>query len=171
MTVILLRAEIEAGSVNQSLTSGNVWTVHVKKGTVIIQQADTLGGVRLFASTDLLTDALDLCTSGKERNNVHRPGGTESHGMQCYENLVHYLSCGILLAGLVHLVHHKKVQASYGRHMAPSSARTVPARLAWFLQEMPALLVPVLFLQFSHHSSHTGKHLILKTFCLHYFQR
>ncbi|XP_037540888.1 3-oxo-5-alpha-steroid 4-dehydrogenase 2b [Nematolebias whitei] len=91
--------------------------------------------------------------------------------MQCYENLVHYLSCGILLAGLVHLVHHKKVQASYGRHMAPSSARTVPARLAWFLQEMPALLIPVLFLQFSHQSSHTGKHLILKTFCLHYFQR
>lgn len=102
---------------------------------------------------------------------MHHPGGTDSYGMQCYENLVHYLSCGILLAGLVHLVHHQKAQASYGRHMVPSSARTVPARLAWFLQGMPALLIPVLFLQFSHKSSHTGKHLILKTFCLNYFSK
>lgn len=168
---VLLRVEIEGGLVNQSHTYGNICTVHVKKRTVIIQQADTLGGVGLFASTDLLTDTFDLCTSGKECNDVHHPGGTESYGMQCYENLVQCLSCGLLLAGVVHLVHHKKVQASYGRHMASSSARTVPARLAWFLQEMPALLIPVLFLQFSHQSSHTGKQLILKTFCLHYFQR
>ncbi|XP_017292187.1 3-oxo-5-alpha-steroid 4-dehydrogenase 2 [Kryptolebias marmoratus] len=92
--------------------------------------------------------------------------------MQCYGNLVDYLSCGILLAGLGHLVLHRTAQASYGRHMAASpSGRTMPARLAWFLQEMPALVVPLLLLQFSHDSSAVGRLLVLKTFCLHYFQR
>ncbi|XP_021178393.2 3-oxo-5-alpha-steroid 4-dehydrogenase 2b [Fundulus heteroclitus] len=92
--------------------------------------------------------------------------------MQCYENVVSYLSYGMLLAGLAHLVYHREAQASYGRHMKRSSpARTVPARVAWFLQEMPALLMPLLLMQLSHRYSAMGRALLLKTFCLHYFQR
>ncbi|XP_015248693.1 PREDICTED: 3-oxo-5-alpha-steroid 4-dehydrogenase 2 [Cyprinodon variegatus] len=92
--------------------------------------------------------------------------------MQCYENVVNYLSCGMLLAGLLHLINHRKAQAAYGRHMKLSSpARMVPARLAWFLQEMPALLMPLLLIQLSHQYSSMGRALLLKTFCLHYFQR
>ncbi|KAM6916175.1 3-oxo-5-alpha-steroid 4-dehydrogenase 2b isoform 3-T3 [Xenentodon cancila] len=92
--------------------------------------------------------------------------------MHCYENVVNYLSCGMILTGLGHLIYHKKAQTSYGRHMTLSSeARTVPARLAWFLQEMPALLMPLLLMLPLHTSSSLGKHLLLRTFCLHYFQR
>ncbi|KAM4591011.1 3-oxo-5-alpha-steroid 4-dehydrogenase 2b [Odontesthes bonariensis] len=92
--------------------------------------------------------------------------------MYCHENVVNYLSCGIILAGLGHLVHHKKAQTSYGRHMTLCPpAKMVPARLAWFLQEMPALLVPLLLMLLSHKSSSVGKYLLLTTFCLHYFQR
>ncbi|XP_008303439.1 3-oxo-5-alpha-steroid 4-dehydrogenase 2b [Stegastes partitus] len=92
--------------------------------------------------------------------------------MHCYENLINYLSCGIILAGLGHLVHHKKAQTSYGRHMGPSPpARTVPARLAWFLQEMPALLIPLFLMFTSHKSSSMGKFLLIGTFCVHYFHR
>lgn len=92
--------------------------------------------------------------------------------MHCYGHLVNYASCGMILAGLGHLVYHNKTQASYGRHMRLSPLpRTVPARLAWFLQEMPALLIPLLLTLTSHKSSSTGRQLLLGTFCLHYIQR
>uniref|UniRef100_A0A8C6NXG8 3-oxo-5-alpha-steroid 4-dehydrogenase n=1 Tax=Nothobranchius furzeri TaxID=105023 RepID=A0A8C6NXG8_NOTFU len=83
-----------------------------------------------------------------------------------------YLSWGLILVGLAHLVHHKKAQAAYGRHIILSPlVRTVPARLAWFLQEMPAFLIPLLLMQLPHKPSTMGKYLLLKTFFLHYFQR
>lgn len=92
--------------------------------------------------------------------------------MHCYGDLVYYLSCGMILTGLWHLVHHRKTQASYGRHMGRSSpARTVPARLAWFFQELPALLIPLVLTLTLHKSSGIGKYLLLGTFCMHYFQR
>ncbi|XP_022046986.2 3-oxo-5-alpha-steroid 4-dehydrogenase 2b [Acanthochromis polyacanthus] len=92
--------------------------------------------------------------------------------MHCYENLINYLSCGMILTGLGHLVLHKTAQTSYGRHMGPSPpARMVPARLGWFLQEMPALLIPLFLIFTAHNSSSMGKYLLLGTFCLHYFQR
>ncbi|XP_070697320.1 3-oxo-5-alpha-steroid 4-dehydrogenase 2b [Pempheris klunzingeri] len=92
--------------------------------------------------------------------------------MHCHGDLVNCLSCGMILTGLWHLVHHRKTQTSYGRHMGPSPpGRAVPARLAWFLQEMPALLVPLLLMLTSHEASSLGKHVLLGTFCMHYFQR
>ncbi|XP_076599731.1 3-oxo-5-alpha-steroid 4-dehydrogenase 2b [Chaetodon auriga] len=92
--------------------------------------------------------------------------------MHCYGDLVNYLSCGMILTGLGHLVHHRKTQPAYGRHMGLSPLpRTIPARLAWFLQEMPALLIPLLLLFTSHKPSSMGKYLLLGTFCMHYIQR
>ncbi|XP_073338601.1 3-oxo-5-alpha-steroid 4-dehydrogenase 2b [Pagrus major] len=92
--------------------------------------------------------------------------------MHCYGDLVSYLSCGMIVTALGHLVHHRKTQPSYGRHMGPSPpARMVPARVAWFLQEMPALLIPVFLLLTSHKASSMGTYLLLGTFCMHYFQR
>ncbi|XP_010728179.3 3-oxo-5-alpha-steroid 4-dehydrogenase 2b [Larimichthys crocea] len=92
--------------------------------------------------------------------------------MHCYGDLVNYLCCGMILAGLGHIVHHRKTQPSYGRHMELSlAARMIPARLAWFIQEMPALLVPLLLTLTSHKPSSMGKYLLLGTFCIHYFQR
>lgn len=92
--------------------------------------------------------------------------------MQCYGDLVNCLSGGILLIGLWHLVHHKKAQTTYGRYIELSpSSRLVPARLAWFLQEIPAFLVPLLLMLSSDKSCTTGKHLLLGTFGMHYFHR
>ncbi|XP_063348321.1 3-oxo-5-alpha-steroid 4-dehydrogenase 2-like [Pelmatolapia mariae] len=92
--------------------------------------------------------------------------------MHCHQDLVSFLSCGLILAGVWHLVYHKKSQSSYGRYMAcPPPARTVPARLAWFLQEMPAFIIPLLLMLTTHKSTIMGKYLLLATFCVHYFQR
>uniref|UniRef100_UPI003AAA3918 3-oxo-5-alpha-steroid 4-dehydrogenase 2b n=1 Tax=Centroberyx gerrardi TaxID=166262 RepID=UPI003AAA3918 len=92
--------------------------------------------------------------------------------MHCCGDLINCLSCGMILAALGYLVWHSKCQASYGRHMGPSPlVRMVPARLAWFLQEMPALLVPLLLLLTPHKPSSMGRHLLLGSFCTHYFQR
>ncbi|XP_068184388.1 3-oxo-5-alpha-steroid 4-dehydrogenase 2b isoform X2 [Antennarius striatus] len=92
--------------------------------------------------------------------------------MQCYRDLVNYLSSGMILAGLWHLYYHKKVQRAYGRYLGFSpQIRTVPARLGWFLLELPSLLIPLLLMLTSHKPSTMGKHLLLGTFCIHYFQR
>ena len=108
---------------------------------------------------------------GKDLCNTRRPCVSE-FDMHCYGDLVSYLSCGMILTGLGHLVHHRKTQPSYGRHMGPSPlARMVPARVGWFLQEMPAFLIPVLLMLTSHKGSSMGKYLLLGTFCMHYFQR
>ncbi|XP_029926571.1 3-oxo-5-alpha-steroid 4-dehydrogenase 2b [Myripristis murdjan] len=97
---------------------------------------------------------------------------TETCNMHCYGYLVNFLCCGLMLAGLWHLVNHRTYQSAYGRHMGhPPCARTVPARVSWFVQEMPALLVPLLLLLTTHKPSSMGKYLLLGTWCLHYFQR
>ncbi|XP_051936771.1 3-oxo-5-alpha-steroid 4-dehydrogenase 2b isoform X3 [Hippocampus zosterae] len=44
--------------------------------------------------------------------------------MYCNQDLLNYLSFGIVLAGLWHLYHHKKIQTCYGRHMR----HTLPTR-------------------------------------------
>ncbi|KAM3863024.1 3-oxo-5-alpha-steroid 4-dehydrogenase 2b [Diretmus argenteus] len=92
--------------------------------------------------------------------------------MHCCGFLVNLLSYGMILTGLLQLVQHSKFQTIYGRYkVLAASTRTLPARLAWFLQELPALLVPVLLLLTPHKPSSMGRYLLLGTFCVHYFQR
>lgn len=92
--------------------------------------------------------------------------------MHCHRDLVNCLSLAFILAGFAHLVHHRKIQLSYGRHMKPTPRpKMVPAPLAWFLQEMPSFLIPLLLMLTSHEPSSTGKYLLLGTFLIHYFQR
>uniref|UniRef100_A0A3Q2YW68 Uncharacterized protein n=1 Tax=Hippocampus comes TaxID=109280 RepID=A0A3Q2YW68_HIPCM len=60
-----------------------------------------------------------------------------------------------------------KIQTCYGRHMMQTSpTRLVPARLAWFIQELPAILIPLLLMLTSHKPYSVGKMLLLGTFCL-----
>ncbi|XP_077352334.1 3-oxo-5-alpha-steroid 4-dehydrogenase 2b isoform X1 [Festucalex cinctus] len=93
-------------------------------------------------------------------------------GMYCNKDLLNYLSFGIVLAGLLQLYHHKKTQTSYGRHRKHTPhTRLVPARLAWFFQELPAILIPLLLMLTSDKPYSVGKMLLLGTFCLHYFHR
>ncbi|XP_029558088.1 3-oxo-5-alpha-steroid 4-dehydrogenase 2b [Salmo trutta] len=98
--------------------------------------------------------------------------------MQCWDNLINTLSCVLFLVGVSHLV--RLTQAPYGRYLdlglsssSSSMPRMVPARLAWFLQELPSLLVPLMMMTTTanHTESSLGTSLLLGTFCLHYFQR
>ncbi|KAI7805805.1 3-oxo-5-alpha-steroid 4-dehydrogenase 2b [Triplophysa rosa] len=92
--------------------------------------------------------------------------------MQCQELLVQGLSLGMILGGVMHFVCLVKSHAAYGRYVdASTSSVMVPARLAWFLQELPALLVPLLLLLMADGNQGFKGHLMLWMFCLHYFQR
>ncbi|KAK7929507.1 hypothetical protein WMY93_005902 [Mugilogobius chulae] len=61
------------------------------------------------------------------------------------------------------------IPGEYGRYARPS-ARTVSARLAWFLQELPSFLVPALMACVTDGDAQ-GRRLLLCTFTLHYFHR
>uniref|UniRef100_A0A8C9TSW2 3-oxo-5-alpha-steroid 4-dehydrogenase n=1 Tax=Scleropages formosus TaxID=113540 RepID=A0A8C9TSW2_SCLFO len=92
--------------------------------------------------------------------------------MQCRQDVVQWCSWGFMLLGLGFLVRQKKTETPYGRYVDPSEGRRmVPARVAWFAQELPSFLVPVLLLATAEESSSMGRALLLCTFCLHYFQR
>uniref|UniRef100_A0A8C9Z9A1 Steroid-5-alpha-reductase, alpha polypeptide 2a n=1 Tax=Sander lucioperca TaxID=283035 RepID=A0A8C9Z9A1_SANLU len=65
----------------------------------------------------------------------------------------------------------------YGRYAPPGESRCCPARLGWFLQEVPAFLLPLLILLYTDAEpgntgdKSTGRTLLLGTFMLHYFHR
>lgn len=89
--------------------------------------------------------------------------------MECREAVVSYLSWGLVVGGGAYLLRQMQNCARYGRY-APTKARCCPARLGWFLQEVPALLVPLLLLLLSAETG-TGRRLLIGTFMLHYFHR
>ncbi|KAJ0033717.1 hypothetical protein NQD34_000824 [Periophthalmus magnuspinnatus] len=89
--------------------------------------------------------------------------------MECAHSLVHRLSALLLLGGvLIFLRQLRRGPVRYGRYAC--SKYTIPARWAWFLQELPAFLVPVLLACTTDGSTH-GRRLLLCTFTLHYFHR
>ncbi|XP_037328997.2 3-oxo-5-alpha-steroid 4-dehydrogenase 2a [Pungitius pungitius] len=93
--------------------------------------------------------------------------------MECQHAAVGALSWALLLGGAAYLLKQTRSPARYGRYLA-AGGRTCPARLAWFLQEVPALLVPLLMLTGDRTEStgdRTGMTLLLSTFVLHYFHR
>ena len=70
------------------------------------------------------------------------------------------------------------IQFSYGRYNAqlPASCGSVNARLAWFIQECPCVVIPVLLLLFGQHEQVKGLELTPNTilvflYLLHYVQR
>ncbi|KAJ8360060.1 hypothetical protein SKAU_G00165850 [Synaphobranchus kaupii] len=91
--------------------------------------------------------------------------------MSCQEDAVWYLSCGLVLGGVMLFLRQTTVCTPYGRYVGPSEGILVPARVAWFLQELPSLLVPVVLVLTAHTPSSPGRKLLLWTFCLHYFHR
>ncbi|XP_064173054.1 3-oxo-5-alpha-steroid 4-dehydrogenase 2a [Anguilla rostrata] len=93
--------------------------------------------------------------------------------MACSEAAVQALSGGFVLAGVAYLLAQTRRSSPYGRYVdPPERVRTVPARAAWFLQELPSFLVPVGLMWSSRGPpSGLGPRLLAGTFCLHYFQR
>ncbi|KAJ8285047.1 hypothetical protein COCON_G00038970 [Conger conger] len=92
--------------------------------------------------------------------------------MECSEVAVSALSGAFILGGFGYLQRQAKQHTPYGRYATPADlAHTVPARLGWFLQELPSFLIPALLICTSHRPSGPGQWLLAGTFCLHYFQR
>lgn len=91
--------------------------------------------------------------------------------MECRQAAVSALSWAMVLCGAAFLLRQTRYCGRYGRFAEPD-CRCWPGSLAWFLQEVPALLVPLLLLLGSEEpDGGTGRTLLLWTFMLHYFYR
>ncbi|KAL3066205.1 hypothetical protein OYC64_016203 [Pagothenia borchgrevinki] len=106
--------------------------------------------------------------------------------MECCESAVSFLSWALVLGGPVYLLRQTRTHTPYGRYRTARS-RCCPARLAWFLQEAPALLLPLMMLLLPGEQGgrageqgwrtgwraggRTGGTLLICTFMLHYFHR
>ncbi|XP_048863155.1 3-oxo-5-alpha-steroid 4-dehydrogenase 2-like [Brienomyrus brachyistius] len=92
--------------------------------------------------------------------------------MSCQQDVVYWCSWGLILASVAYFNRQRKTETPYGRYLDTSKpALMVPAKVAWFLQELPSFLVPMVLLYTADEVSAMGRNLLLSTFCLHYFQR
>lgn len=61
------------------------------------------------------------------------------------------------------------IPAPYGRYAAKSFGPMVPAKVAWFLSQLPSVAVPMwVFLTSEHSTSYIANYLLLGMFMLHY---
>ncbi|RMC12593.1 hypothetical protein DUI87_10115 [Hirundo rustica rustica] len=95
--------------------------------------------------------------------------------MQCYPGLVLALSSLLGALALLQLSLYLRVPSRYGKHeerLCRPRGR-LPARCAWFLQELPSFLVPALLLALRSppRLEPLGCRLLCCLFCWHYFYR
>ncbi|XP_041641806.1 3-oxo-5-alpha-steroid 4-dehydrogenase 2a [Cheilinus undulatus] len=91
--------------------------------------------------------------------------------MECHDAAVSYLSWVLIVLGVAFVLRHRRWCALYGRY-SPVGGPCVPARLGWFLQEVPAFLLPgLLLLLTGDELTEPGRTLLVGTFMLHYFHR
>lgn len=95
--------------------------------------------------------------------------------MQCFPGLVLALSSLLGALALLQLSLHLRVPSRYGKHeerLCRPRGR-LPARCAWFLQELPSFLVPALLLALRSppRLEPLGCRLLCCLFCWHYFYR
>ncbi|XP_061083500.1 3-oxo-5-alpha-steroid 4-dehydrogenase 2-like [Conger conger] len=91
--------------------------------------------------------------------------------MACNEGFVWSVSLTLVFGGVMFFLRQRTVRTRYGRYLEPSVVWLVPGRLAWFVQELPAFLIPAVMVLTAQAPSRLGRSLLLCTFCLHYFQR
>ncbi|XP_037546068.1 3-oxo-5-alpha-steroid 4-dehydrogenase 2a [Nematolebias whitei] len=90
--------------------------------------------------------------------------------MECWVSTVSCVSWLMIVGGLAYMLHQNRTCAPYGRY-SPARGRCCSARTGWFLQEVPAFLLPLLLLLLdSGTGTRTGR-MLLSTFMLHYFYR
>ncbi|KAM9857114.1 3-oxo-5-alpha-steroid 4-dehydrogenase 2-like [Aulostomus maculatus] len=94
--------------------------------------------------------------------------------MECRNSLVSYLSWFLIVGGVAYLLHQRRSCAPYGRFVT-AGTRCCSARLGWFLQEVPAFLLPLVLLLLpdkpERGGNRAGMTLLLGTFMVHYFHR
>ncbi|CAL8329261.1 unnamed protein product [Merluccius merluccius] len=93
--------------------------------------------------------------------------------MECKETVVQVLSWAQLLGGpaCCWALLGAGRRTEYGRYADPRDRCVANTRLVWMVQEIPALLVPLVLLLSTETRSGAGRSLLLGTFCLHYFYR
>jgi len=87
------------------------------------------------------------------------------------DRLYLYGLIALAVAGAASFVALLVVPAPYGRHERPGFGPTLPTRLAWILQELPAPLVFALVFFRGEHATRLVPLLLLGLWQLHYFQR
>lgn len=95
--------------------------------------------------------------------------------MQCFPGLVLALSSLLGALALLQLSLYLRVPSRYGKHeerLCRPRGR-LPARCAWFVQELPSFLVPALLLALRSppRLEPLGCRLLCCLFCWHYFYR
>ncbi|XP_022069896.1 3-oxo-5-alpha-steroid 4-dehydrogenase 2-like [Acanthochromis polyacanthus] len=93
--------------------------------------------------------------------------------MECQDAAVSGLSWTLIVGGGLYLWRQTRTVAPYGRYVEANRC-CCPARLAWFLQEVPSFLLPLLLLsgQRDAERQDAGRRLLLLgSFMLHYFHR
>ncbi|XP_074550892.1 3-oxo-5-alpha-steroid 4-dehydrogenase 2-like [Halichoeres trimaculatus] len=98
--------------------------------------------------------------------------------MECCHAAVSSLSWTLIVGGVAYLLRQRRMCAPYGRY-TPGEGWCCPAGLGWFVQEVPAFLLPLLLLLLpgeeasdpGRSEQSTGRTLLLCAFMMHYFHR
>ncbi|KAM5157451.1 3-oxo-5-alpha-steroid 4-dehydrogenase 1 [Mantella aurantiaca] len=85
-------------------------------------------------------------------------------------SLLSFLSLLMVLMGLLSFVLLRCVNAPYGRYASSAFGPPVPVRLAWFIQELPSLAVPIYYMS-AQPELRTPCRLLMGFFICHYIHR
>ncbi|KAM3928976.1 3-oxo-5-alpha-steroid 4-dehydrogenase 1 [Leptodactylus fuscus] len=84
--------------------------------------------------------------------------------------LLQLLSLVMVLMGLLSFLMLRFIRVPYGRYSSSVFGPPVPVRLAWFIQELPSLAVPVYYL-LVHREVEAPARVLLVAFICHYVHR
>ncbi|XP_072267977.1 3-oxo-5-alpha-steroid 4-dehydrogenase 1 [Pyxicephalus adspersus] len=84
--------------------------------------------------------------------------------------LLDFLSQFMVFMGLLSFALLRFINMPYGRYTSTAFGPAIPVRLAWFIQELPSLAVPLYYLA-SQPPLTTPSQLLMGFFICHYFQR
>ncbi|XP_056376899.1 3-oxo-5-alpha-steroid 4-dehydrogenase 1 [Hyla sarda] len=90
--------------------------------------------------------------------------------LQDERRLLELLSFLMLLMGALSFILLRCIRVPYGRYASSTFGPPVPVRLAWFIQELPSLAVPVYYL-IVHREVGAPSRALLVGFICHYVQR
>ena len=87
--------------------------------------------------------------------------------------LIQLLAYGMIVCGVFVFVLLRWFKAAYGRYSSSSWGFGLPSRLAWLVQELPSLLVPIYCALYMDgvQLKHIPNKIILGVFVVHYVQR
>uniref|UniRef100_A0A8D0D3X6 Steroid-5-alpha-reductase, alpha polypeptide 2a n=1 Tax=Sander lucioperca TaxID=283035 RepID=A0A8D0D3X6_SANLU len=118
---------------------------------------------------------LSLCLSLSLLPSSAPPPGSsvyEQREMECREAVVSSLSWALIAGGALYLLQQTRSHTPYGRYAPPGESRCCPARLGWFLQEVPAFLLPLLILHvWEEKNEHEKMISVFRTFIYSFLMR